>query len=88
MDCSVDSPMTIRTTLGGITTPSVDPQATDPVLSFGLYRYFFISGRATVDMVAAVAALDPHMAEKAAQASTVAMAMPPRIWPTHLWAHL
>jgi hypothetical protein len=43
-----------------------------------------ICGRATVVMVAAVAALEPQMAEKAEQAITVAMAMPPRIWPTHL----
>ena len=33
-------------------------------------------------MVAAVAALEPQMAEKAAQATTVAMAMPPRMLPT------
>ena len=41
-----------------------------------------ISGRATVVMVAAVAALDPQMAANAAQAITVAMARPPRICPT------
>ena len=55
-----------------------------PVLSLESYLNFFISGRATVVMVAAVAALDPQMAENAAQAITVAMAIPPRICPTHL----
>ena len=38
----------------------------------------------TVDMVAAVAALEPQMAEKAEQANTVAMAIPPRMCPTHV----
>ena len=42
---------------------------------------FRIWGRATVVMVAAVAALEPQMAEKAEQAMMVAMAIPPRIWP-------
>jgi hypothetical protein len=35
MDCSVDNPMTINTTLGGMTTPRVEPQAMAPVLSLG-----------------------------------------------------
>ena len=38
--------------------------------------------------VAAVAALEPQMAAKAAQARTVAMAIPPLIWPTHVKAAL
>ena len=59
-------------------TPRVDPATTDPALSMGWYLYFFISGRATVLMVAAVAVLDPLMAEKAAQAMIVVMAKPPR----------
>ena len=37
-------------------------------------------------MVAAVAAVEPQMAEKAAQAATVAMARPPRRLPSHLFA--
>ena len=86
MDCSVESPITIRTTLGGMTTPRVEPQAMAPVLRRSSYLYFFISGRATVVMVAAVAALEPQMAAKAEQARTVAMAMPPRMWPTHWYA--
>ena len=84
MDCSVERPITIRTTLGGMTTPSVEPQATAPVLSMGSYLYFFIWGKATVVMVAAVAALEPQIAAKAEHAMTVAMAIPPRICPTHL----
>jgi hypothetical protein len=45
-------------------TPRVDPATTEPALSMGWYLYFFISGRATVLIVAAVAVFDPLMAEK------------------------
>ncbi len=78
--------MMIRTTLGGITTPRVDPQAMAPVLSMGSYLYLVIWGRATVVMVAAVAALEPQIAAKAEHARIVAMAIPPLIWPTHVKA--
>ncbi len=86
MDCSVERPMMISTTDGGMTTPRVEPQAMAPHESMGLYLKLDIWGNATVVMVAAVAVLDPQMAAKAAQAIMVAMAMPPRIWPTHLYA--
>ena len=66
--------------------PRVEPQAMDPQDSIGLYLKLDIWGNATVVMVAAVAVLDPQMAAKAAQAMMVAMAIPPRIWPTHLYA--
>ena len=35
-------------------------------------------------MVAAVAVLDPQMAAKNSSAAMVAIARPPRQWPTHL----
>ena len=63
--------------LGGMSTPSVAPAATDPALSCGWYLYFRISGIATELIVAAVAVLLPDMAEKAAQAMMVVMARPP-----------
>jgi hypothetical protein len=81
MEVPVCRPMMSRTTLGGMTTPSVEPAATDPVASTGLYLYLRIWGRATVLMVAAVAVFEPQMAAKPAQARTVAMAKPPRMWP-------
>ncbi len=80
--------MMISTTEGGITTPRVEPQAIDPHESMGLYLKLDIWGNATVVMVAAVAVFDPQMEAKAAQAMMVAMARPPRIWPTHLYAAL
>ena len=79
MDCPVERPITISTTLGGITTPNVEPQAIAPVLSFGSYLNLSIWGKATAVIVAAVAAFEPHIAAKAEQAITVAMAIPPRI---------
>ncbi len=62
-------------------TPRVAPAATEPVDRIGLYLNFFISGKATVDMVAAVAELEPQMAANPAQARMVVMAIPPRISP-------
>ena len=59
-------------------TPSVAPAATDPALRTGWYPYSFIAGIATALMVAAVAVLDPEMAEKAADAMIVVIASPPR----------
>jgi hypothetical protein len=81
MDWLVWSPMMISTTDGGMTTPRVAPAATDPADRIGLYLNFFISGRATVDMVAAVAELEPQMAANPAQARMVVMDRPPRISP-------
>ena len=67
----------INTTLGGMRIPRLPAAATVPVARPMSYPYFFISGRVTVAMVAAVALVDPDMAEKPAQAPTVAMARPP-----------
>jgi len=53
-----------------------------PVARAGSYLYSFISGRATVPMVAAVARLEPLTAAKPAQAPTVAIASPPRSCPS------
>lgn len=41
---------------------------------------------ATAPTVAAVATLEPDVAAKPAQVSTLAMASPPGMWPTHLRA--
>ena len=48
------------------------------IMLLGLLRILLL------DLVAAVAAVDPHMAAKPAQASTVAMVRPPRRLPTHV----
>ena len=47
-----------------------------------------MGGSATLDMVAAVAKLEPHTAAKPAQATTVDMARPPRRWPMKALAAL
>ena len=65
-------------------TPRVEPAATAPALSTGWYLYRLIAGKATALIVAAVAVLDPQIAENAAQARIVAMARPPRMWPTQM----
>ena len=57
--------------------PKLPPAATTPVASSSRYLNRVISGKATEAMVAAVALVEPHMAEKLAQAPTVAMARPP-----------
>jgi hypothetical protein len=67
----------MKITLGGMRIPRLPPAATTPVASSSRYLNLFISGRATVAMVAAVAFVEPQMAEKHAQAPTVAMASPP-----------
>ena len=56
MESSVCIPYTIRTMLGGMRIPRVPPAATVPVANALSYLNFFISGRATVPMVAAVGA--------------------------------
>ena len=65
-------------------TPSVAPAATDPAFSIGWYLYSFMAGMATALIVAAVAVLEPEMAEKAADAMIVVIASPPRKCPNHL----
>ena len=74
----------MKTVLGGISMPRVPAAATVPVARVSSYLYFFISGSAIRPMVAAVAAVEPHMAANPAQASTVAMVSPPRRCPTQL----
>ncbi len=64
--------------------PSVPDAATVPVESVLSYPYFLISGRAICPMVAAVAAVEPQIAAKPAQASTVATVRPPRNDPTQV----
>ena len=67
----------IKTTLGGTRIPRLPPAATTPVARLSLYLYLRISGRVTAAMVAAVALVDPQMAENPAQAPMVEMAIPP-----------
>ena len=64
--------------------PRVPPAATQPVLNAPSYLCFFISGRATLPMVATVAKVSPQTAPKAAQPPTVAMPSPPGNCPIHL----
>ncbi len=68
--------------------PRLPPAATTPVARAGSYPRFFISGSATEDMVAAVALVEPQMAENAAHAPMVAIASPPRRCPRNLCAAL
>lgn len=86
MDCSVSIPYTIKITLGGIRIPRLPAAATVPVARLISYLYRFISGRVTVAIVAAVAFVEPDMAEKPAHAATVAIASPPRRCPTSTYA--
>ena len=81
MDCSVSIPYTINTVLGGIRIPRLPPAATVPVARPISYPYFFISGSVTVAMVAAVALVEPEMAENPAHVPMVAIARPPLLWP-------
>ena len=67
----------MKMTLGGIKIPRLPAAATVPVANPMSYPYRFISGMVTVAMVAAVALVEPEMAENPAQAPTVAMANPP-----------
>ena len=61
--------------------PMVPPAATTAVANPIWYLYLFISGKATLPKVAAVARLEPQIAAKAAQAPIVAIASPPRQCP-------
>jgi len=74
----------MKIVLGGIRIPRLPPAATTPVASAGSYRYFFISGSATEAIVAAVALVDPQIAENPAQAPIVATASPPGRCPRNL----
>ena len=61
--------------------PRVPPAASAPVDSRPEYFIARISGSATFAMVAAVAIEEPQIEPNAAQASTAAIANPPRRWP-------
>lgn len=56
--------------------PSVPPAATEPVLKAESYLYLLSSGSAIVDIVAAVAELEPQIAANPALAKTVVSAIP------------
>ena len=57
--------------------PRVPPAAMQPVARESAYLKRFISGSATIPMVAAVAREEPDIAAKPAQAPMVAMLSPP-----------
>ncbi|OPX65826.1 MAG: hypothetical protein A4E30_00184 [Methanomassiliicoccales archaeon PtaB.Bin215] len=69
--------------LGGIRMPKVPPAATLPHAIPILYLAFFISGMATLPMVAAVAMLSPQIEAKPAHPKTVAMESPPFMVPNN-----
>ena len=76
MDCSVRIPYTMKITLGGIRMPRL-PRGNHAGGQLGLVVVPLHLGQVAAAMVAAVALVEPQMAEKAAQALTVAMASPP-----------
>ena len=86
MDWLVKRAYSRKARLGGMSTPRVPPEATVPVARLSSYLKRFISGKATVPMVRAVARLSPHTAANPPQAPMVAMARPPGRNPSHLWA--
>ena len=67
----------------GVRIPSVPPAASAPVASSPEYPWRFISGSATLAMVAPVAIEDPQTEPKAAHPKTVDMARPPRRCPAN-----
>ena len=73
---------------GGIKIPNVPPAATAPVAKLSPYLKRFISGSATRPMVTAEAIDEPLKAAKPAQPEMVALARPPRQWPTQEYAAL
>ena len=68
---------------GGMRMPMVPPAATVPDETESAYPYLRMDGIATFAMVAAVAADEPETAANPPHAATVAMASPPRKWPSH-----
>jgi hypothetical protein len=85
-DCDVSMPKITRAMLGGISIPKVPPAAIQPVARALSYLYLLISGKATLENIAAGASELPQAAAKLAQAPTVAIARPPGRCPTHLLA--
>lgn len=77
IDSSTITPYKIRTILGGINIPRVPPEAIDPYICFFCYPNFFISGIATEPMSAAVATLDPLIAENIVLARILKCNKPP-----------
>src|SRR5690606_33244764 len=73
----------IRLIDGGIKMPSVPPAAILPRNSDSLYPCFLISGIATVPTVAAVATLEPDVAENSALAPMLACIRPPGSQDSH-----
>src|SRR5690606_38133721 len=71
---------------GGMRMPSVPPAAIDPVARVSLYPNLRMEGMVTRDMVAAVARLEPHTAEKPVHAMRVERDRPPRRWPANEYA--
>ncbi len=76
----------MKMVLGGIMTPKVPAAAMLPQARPGSYPCRRISGMATLPMAAAVALVEPQMAEKPAVATTVAKANPPRRRPNSVYA--
>ena len=74
----------MKPVLGGIRMPRVPPAEMAPQERVRLYLYLSISGRQILPMLAVVAVAEPQMAPKKAQATSVAMARPPRTRLTHL----
>ena len=72
----------IKAALGGMRMPMVPPAATVPAAKLSEYLYLRIEGMATLAMVAAVAKELPETAANPPQAAIVAMARPPRKWPS------
>ena len=68
---------------GGIRMPSVPPAAMVPRNSGSSYLRFWISGSATVPIVAAVATLEPEVAANMAQAPMLACIRPPGSQDSH-----
>ena len=78
----------MKPVLGGMRMPSVPPAARVAQLKPGSYFFARISGRATEDMVTAVAMESPDTAAKPAHPETVATASPPGRRPSHTLAVL
>ena len=74
----------MKMVLGGIMMPRLPAAAMQPQARPGSYPCLRISGMATLPMAAAVALVDPQMAEKPAVATIVAMASPPRHLPNRM----
>ncbi len=68
---------------GGMRMPSVPPAQIDPVASAGGTPRLSISGTPALPMAAAVAGLEPQIAEKMPQARMLAITSPPGTRSSH-----